>query len=220
MAHGVVGEWFVLADCLKGATERELQCFADRRSGSLANVVTIHRVAQGGRCHACESGELFGREAAVLDASFEVDLAMIQDVAAHAFLHLLAVEQSDLLGRDAVDAQVAELLLNDRRHFAVALDRFLFQVHLGVRLEEGLDELAELDAAGVSSLTGFTLLLKQDRLPLDFFVDLILGHAGIGCVCHRLADLFAVDIVAAGHHDEVTVVALSDGRHMCLLCKS
>ena len=51
---GVVGEWLVLAVGSEGSVHRELERLADRRSGLFGNVVTVERVTEGGRCHACK----------------------------------------------------------------------------------------------------------------------------------------------------------------------
>ena len=145
---------------------------------------------------------------------------MIVDLASDAALELVAVEQGDLLWGDAIDAKVAEALVHDLRHVAVADDGFLFEVQLGVGVEVLLDEFRELHAAALGDLSGLAFLFEQNGLTLYLFLDLLGCHSRFGSVGHGSAYLLAVHIVAAGYHDEVAAVSLVDGRHMYLLRKS
>ena len=121
-----------------------------------------------------------------------------------------------MLRRNPINAEVAEAFVHDLRHVSIADDGFLFEIQLGVGLEEGLDEVAELHATAVCDLSDLVFLFKQDGLALDFLLYLILCHAFFGRVCHGASDLLAVGIVPAGHHDEVTAVAFENGCH-CII---
>lgn len=140
-------------------------------------------------------------------------MAVVVDLSSDAALELVAVEQRDLLRSNPIDAEVAEALVHDLRHVAIADDSFLFEVQLGVGVEELLDEFRELHAAALGNLTGLAFLLKENGLTLYLFLDLLGGHARFGSVGHGSAYLLAVHIVAAGYHDEVAAVSLVDGRH-------
>ena len=154
-----------------------------------------------------------GCVAAILDELFEVDLAVIVDLSSDAALELVAIEQRDLLRGDAIDSEVAEALVHNLRHVAVADDSFLFEVQLGVGVEELLDEFRELHASALRRLTCLALLFKQDGLPLHLFLYLLGCHTLVRGVGHGAPDLLAVHIVAARHHDHIAAVALDDGRH-------
>ena len=54
VADGVVGERLVLAVGGEGLAHRELERFADRRSGLFGNVVAVERVTEGRGSHACK----------------------------------------------------------------------------------------------------------------------------------------------------------------------
>ena len=213
VSDSVVGERHILPLCRESLAQGELDGFADRRSGFLADVVTVQCIPEGGRRHACNPGERLCRIPAILDEPLEVDGAAVGHLAAHALLQLTAVEQGDLLRSEPVDSDVSQPLVYDGRHPAVALDGFLFEVQFGMRLEVHLDELAELHAPALCSLTGLALLLKEDGLPLYLFLYLLGGHARFGCVGHGSAHLFAVDVIAARNHEHITAVAFDDGRH-------
>ncbi len=220
VADGVVGERLVLAVGGESLAHRELERLADRRSGLFGNIMPVERITEGRGSHARLMRERLGRIAAILDEFFEVDLAVVVDLSPHAALELVAVEQGDLLRSNTIDAKVAETFVHDLRHVVIADDSFLFEVQLGVGVEVLLDEFRELHTPALSSLTGLALLLKENGLPLNLFLDLFCGHTLVRGVGHGAPDLLAVHIVAAGHHDEVAAVSLMDGRHMCLLCKS
>lgn len=214
VADGIVGERLVLAIGGEGLAHRELQRLADGRRSFLANTPAAQRVTQGGWRHTGDTGKLLGCIAALFEELFEVDLTFVMDLSADAFPELVAVEQGDLLRSNTIDAKVAETFVHDLRHVAIADDSFLFEVQLGVGVEVLLDEFRELHAAALGDLTGLAFLLKENGLTLYLFLDLLGGHALVRGVGHGAPDLLAVHIVAAGHHDEVTVVALSDGRHV------
>ena len=138
---------------------------------------------------------------------------MIVDLSPHAALELVAVERRDLLRSNPIDAEVAEALVHDLRHVAIADDGFLLEVQLGVGVEVLLDEFRELHAPALRGLTGLAFFLKENGLTLYLFLDLLGGHALVRGVGHGSAYLLAVHIVAAGYHDEVAAVSLVDGRH-------
>lgn len=140
-------------------------------------------------------------------------MALVIHLAANALLQLTAVEQGDLLRGEPVEPEVSKPLVHNGRHTSVTLDGFLFEVQFGVGLEVHLDELAELHAPALCGLSGLAFLFEQDRLTLYLFLYLLGGHARFGCVGHRAADLLAVDVIAAGHHEHITAVAFDDGRH-------
>ena len=213
VADGVVGERLVLAIGGESLAHRELERLADRRSGLFGNVVTVESVTERRRSHARLMRERLGGIAAIFDELFEVDLAVVVDLSPHAALELVAVEQGDLLRSNTIDAKVAEALIHDLRHVSIAYDGFLFEIQLGVGLEVHLDELTELHAPALRGLTCFTLLFKQDSLPLNLFLYLFGCHSRFGCIGHRSAYLLTVNVVAAGHHEHITAVAFDDGRH-------
>ena len=105
---------------------------------------------------------------------------------------------------DAEVEYVGVLLVDDRR------ERLLcgFHVHR--------DEVGELEAAVGGDLALLAEIFEEDGLALNFLFNLILRHARIGCVGHGASDLLAVNVVAAGNHDEVTVVSFADGCH-CII---
>ena len=213
VADGVVGERLVLAVGSEGSVHRELERLADRRSGLFGNIMPVERVTEGRRSHARLTRERLGGIAAIFDELFEVDLAVVVDLSPHAALELVAVKQGDLLRRNTIDAEVAEALVHDLRHVAVADDSFLFEVQLGVGVEVLLNEFAELHAAALRSLTGLALFLKEDRLPLHFFLYLLGCHTLVRGVGHGSAYLLTVNVIPARHHEHIAAVAFDDGRH-------
>ena len=118
-----------------------------------------------------------------------------------------------MLRRNPVDAEVAEALVYDLRHVAIAYDGFLFEIQLGVGVEVLLDEFAELQAATLGDLTGLAFLLKENGLTLYLFLNLLCGHTLVRGVGHGSAYLFAVNVIPARHHEHIAAVALDDGRH-------
>ena len=134
MPDGIVGERYVFAVSCKGFRDGELQRLAYRACVFLADTPAAQRITQGRRGHAGDPGKLLGRIAAIFEEFFEVDMAFVMDLPADAFPELVAVKHGDFLRRDPVDADVPELLRYDLCHPAIALDGFLLQIQLGVRL--------------------------------------------------------------------------------------
>lgn len=122
-------------------------------------------------------------------------------------------EVLDVDGADVLELHVAEhrddaevehvgvLFVDDRREGLLGG----FHVH---RYEVG-----ELEAAVGGDLALLAEVLEEDSLTLHFLLDLLFGHPLVRGVGHGAADLLAVDVIAAGHHDEVTIVSFTYGCH-------
>lgn len=110
-------------------------------------------------------------------------------------------------------ADVAQLQMSEGGDDADVEDVGVALVDVGRELllcgfEVHRHEVGEFESAVGTNLTVAHLLLKQNRLTLHLFLNLLFGHIFVGCVSHRAADLLAVMVVPARHRDKVAVLAL------------
>ena len=136
-----------------------------------------------------------GRELAGLAVEVGVALCEVVD-------ETLNVKRADVL-----QFQMSEGGDNsDVEDVGVALEHIRRKALLG-GFEVHRHEVGEFQSAVGADLTVAHLLLKENRLPLNLFLDLFFGHIRLGLVCHRAADLLTIVVVPARHRDEVTVLA-------------
>ena len=112
----------------------------------------------------------------------------------------------------SVHAHMTQRRVDAGEHFTIAADGSRPQLLFGIVHEPLFRKLGKLDIA-VKNLTVSALFLEKHSLPVEFLLQLALGHARFGCPCQVTAYLFAVQIVATGNGYLVAVAALLDCCH-------
>ena len=192
--------------------ERELQCRYNFMCTCCADIGAACNTVQHIDGHACLFCQCPLCHAALFEQGFEVNRTAIARILTHAAFTEIIVKFHQVMRLQLVKANMADCGIDARHEQAIPRNCRRPQLLFSVVREPLFRKLGKLDIT-VQNLTVSALLLEQHRLPVEFLLQLALGHARLGCPCQVTAYLFAVQVIAARNRYFVAVAALLDGCH-------